>query len=129
MGGRGNKSNISSKSPPLHGVDITTKDGKTTRYYFEQHNGTNFYWANGEMPKPTPLNMPESEFKRRAKSNGATIKKVSKAEIQRSKEARAADRKATNEFLNHYDVSNREMSRGSRANAIQNRANKRIRRH
>lgn len=126
MGGRGSSSNIGGGG--ISGIDVTTRDGETTRYYFKQHNGTNFYWANGEMPKPTPLNMSESEFKRRVKSNGATIQKVSKAEIQRSKESYAADRKATDEFLNHYDVSNREMRRGSRINAIQNRANKRARR-
>lgn len=127
MGGRGSSSGGGGGG--LSGIDVTTRDGETTRYYFEQHNGTNFYRMGiGGIPEPTPLNMSESEFKRRAKSNGATIKKVSKAEIQRSKEARAADRKATNEFLNHHDATNREMSKGSRAAAKVNRANKRARR-
>ena len=110
------------------GLDVT-KDGQTTRYYFSNRNGTNYYQRGiSGTPQPTPLNMSASEFKKRATSNGATVKKLSASERRRDQKAYKADRKATNAFLDKETASNRALSSGSRAAAKSNRANRRRRR-
>lgn len=126
MGGRGGSSGIGTGGNT--GLDVTS-EGQTTRYYFSNRNGTNYYQRGiGGTPEPTPENMSAREFKQRVESNGATTKVVSGTERKRDESTYKADRKATNDFLNRNDVSDRTMSRGSRADAKVNRVNRRRRR-
>ena len=126
MGGRGGSSSFESGGNG-GGLDVT-RDGQTTRYYFTNHNGTNYYQRGvGGLPEPTPNNMSVKEFKQRAQAGGATIKVVSKAERNREEKAYKADRRATNAFLDRETASNRMLSSGSRADAKVNRVNRRRR--
>lgn len=125
MGGRGGSSGIGIGGNS--GLDVT-KDGQTTRYYFSNRNGTNYYQRGiGGMPEPTPMNMSAKEFKQRVESGGATTKAVSVAERNKDKNTYKADRLATNQFLDKETASNRMLSRGSREDAKVNRANRRRR--
>ena len=98
MGGRGSKSGGGGGGS---GVDVT-HNGETTRYYFSEKNGMNYYQRGvGGTPQPTPLNMTVRDFTKRVQANGATVKPVKAAE----QKAYEADRKATNDFLNQADTS------------------------
>ena len=109
------------------GMDVT-KDGQTTRYYFSNRNGTNYYQRGiSGTPQPTPANMSASEFKKRVTSNGATVKGISASERRKDEKAYKADRKATDEFLNNAEF-NRTAAKGSRSDSVNNRANRRRRR-
>lgn len=126
MGGRGGSSGIGSGGSS--GFDVT-RNGETTRYYFSNKNGQHYYQIGiGGVPQPTPLNMSASEFKKRAASNGATVKNISASEMRKDQKAYKADRKATNTFLDKETASNRTLSSGSRADAKVNRVNRRRRR-
>ena len=74
------------------------------------------------------MNMSASEFRKRAVSNGATVKNVSGSERKRDQKAYKADREATSRFLDKETASNRALSSGSRADAKVNRASRRRRR-
>lgn len=126
MGGRGGSSGIGSGGSS--GFDVT-RNGETTRYYFSNKNGRHYYQVGiGGAPQPTPLNISASEFKKRAASNGATVKNISASEMRKDRKAYNADRKATNTFLDRETASNRTLSSGSRADAKVNRVNRRRRR-
>ena len=126
MGGRGGSSGMGKGSGNI-GLDVT-KDGQTTRYYFSNRNGTNYYQRGiSGTPQPTPANMSAKEFKHRVESNGATTRAVSGTERRKDQKAYKADRKATNEFLNIAEF-NRTAAKGSRSDNIDNRANRRSRR-
>ncbi len=126
MGGRGGSSGIGSGGSS--GFDIT-RNGETTRYYFSSKNGQHYYQVGIDgTPQPTPMNMSASEFRKRATSNGATVKNVSGSERKRDQKTYKADRKATNTFLDKETASNRTLSSGSRADAKVNRVNRRRRR-
>lgn len=87
MGGRGGSSGMGGtsggSSERYSGLDVT-KDGETTRYYFTNHKGTNYYQRgiDGKI-EPTPLNMSAKEFKQRVEANGATTKKLSNSVYQK----------------------------------------------
>lgn len=126
MGGRGGSSGIGSNNK---GLDVTTKDGQTTRYYFSNRNGINYYQRGvGGTPQPTPSNISVKEFKQRAESNGAITKVVSGMERRKEQKSYKADREATSRFLDKETASNRTLSSGSRADAKVNRASRRRRR-
>lgn len=126
MGGRGGSSGIGARGNS--GLDVT-KDGQTTRYYFSNRNGTNYYQRGiGGTPQPTPMNMSASEFRRRVEAGGAVTKTVSGAERVKESKAYKSDREATSRFLDRETASNRTLSSGSRADAKVNRANRRKRR-
>lgn len=126
MGGRGGSSGIGSGGSS--GFDVT-RNGETTRYYFSSKNGQHYYQVGiGGTPRPTPMNMSASEFRKRAASNGATVKNVSGSERKRDQKAYKADREATSRFLDKETASNRTLSSGSRADAKVNRVNRRRRR-
>lgn len=100
MGGRGANSWLDD-SIRFTGLDVTGKDGETVRYYFTKNEGTNYYQRGYDgMPRPTPLNISAKEFKRRAESNGATTKPVTKKQYFDSKKAHKAYRKEMDKFLN-----------------------------
>ena len=123
MGGRGGSSSLTKSS----GLDVTI-DGKTTRYYFTKSGGTNYYQRGiGDVPQLTPLNMSAGEFKKRVENNGAVTKNVSAAQKRADERSYKKDRQETNRFLNQNDVSDRDLKRGSRAERIRNRANRRRR--
>lgn len=123
MGGRGGSSSLTKSS----GLDVTI-DGKTTRYYFTKSGGTNYYQRGiGDVPQSTPLNMSAGEFKKRVENNGAVTKNVSAAQKRADERSYKKDRQETNRFLNQNDVSDRDLKRGSRAERIRNRANRRRR--
>lgn len=123
MGGRGGSSSLTKSS----GLDVTI-DGKTTRYYFTKSGGTNYYQRGiGDVPQPTPLNMSSGEFKKRVENNGAVTKNVSAAQKRADERSYKKDRQETNRFLNQNDVSDRDLKKGSRAERIRNRANRRRR--
>ena len=124
MGGRGGSSGIGSGK----GLDVTTKDGQTTRYYFSNRNGTNYYQRGvSGTPQPTPMNMSAKEFKQRVESNGAITKSVSGSERIKEKKAYENYRKEMDDSLNRSSVSDKIMVSGSRADAKVNRANRRRR--
>lgn len=124
MGGRGAASGAGGSG----GLEVT-KDGQTTRYYFESRNGVNYYQRGiGGTPEPTPMNMTAKEFRRRVEAGGASTRGISSAEKAREQKARKAEREATDRFLNIETASNRSLSSGSRAEAKTNRANRRLRR-
>ncbi|WP_368190440.1 hypothetical protein [Blautia sp. 1033sp1_1033st1_G9_1033SCRN_220408] len=126
MGGRGGSSSFKAGGNG-GGLDVT-RDGQTTRYYFTNHNGTNYYQRGVDgMPEPTPNNMTEKEFKRRVEANGAVTKAVSREERSKDEKRYKADRRATNAFLDRETASNRMLSSGSRADAKVNRVNRRRR--
>ena len=109
------------------GMDVT-KDGETTRYYFTSKNGINYYQRGiGGTPEPTPLNMSASEMRRRVQANGASVRSVSPSERAAERKAYKVDKEATKRFLDHHDVSNKIMSRGSRTERTANRVNRRRR--
>ena len=124
MGGRGSSSSFSGKTT---GIDVT-QNGDTTRYYFTNNGGTNYYQRGiSGSPEPTPMNMTAQEFSRRVQTNGATVKSVSAATMRSEQKKYAAERKATNDLLNKHDVQNRSMRKGSRANIVASRVSKRKR--
>lgn len=126
MGGRGGSFGVG-KGGGNTGMDVT-KDGQTTRYYFSNRNGTNYYQRGiSGTPQPTPANITAKEFKQRVESNGATVKNISASERRKDEKAHKADRKATNEFLNNAEF-NRTATKGSRSDRINNQANRRARR-
>lgn len=87
------------------GVDVT-HNGETTRYYFSEKNGMNYYQRGvGGTPQPTPLNMTVRDFTKRVQANGATVKPVTAAAKAAEQKAYEADRKAANDFLNQADTS------------------------
>lgn len=104
MGGRGSSSGMGSKGGAgkikTRGVSVSL-NGETTEYYFHSSEGTNYYQRliDGK-PQPTPNNMTMQEFINRAKSNGASVKKISDQEIKRTKQDYKKDREKTNEWLN-----------------------------
>lgn len=125
MGGRGGSSGIGSGGSS--GFDVT-RNGETTRYYFSSKNGQHYYQIGiGGAPQPTPMNMSASEFRKRAVSNGATVKSISGFERRKDQKAYKADRKATNDFLNTAEF-NRTAAKGSRSDRTNNRVNRRLRR-
>ena len=125
MGGRGGSSGIGAGGNT--GLDVT-RDGNTTRYYFFNRNGTNYYQRGiSGTPEPTPANMSVKEFKQRVESNGATTKAVSLTERRKEQKSYKADREEANRFLDRETASNRALSSGSRADAKVNRANRRRR--
>ena len=125
MGGRGGSSGMGSGGSG--GFDVT-RNGETTRYYFSSKKGQHYYQVGiGGMPQPTPMNMSASEFRKRATSNGATVKSVSASERRKDEKAYKADRKATNEFLNSAEF-NRMAAKGTRSARTNNRVNRRRRR-
>lgn len=63
MGGRGSKSGGGGGGS---GVDVT-HNGETTRYYFSEKNGMNYYQRGvGGTPQPTPLNMTVRDFTKKS---------------------------------------------------------------
>lgn len=123
MGGRGGSSGISNNV----GMAVTAK-GETTHYYFTTRNGTNYYQRGvSGTPEPTPLNMSAKEFRQRVERNGATVATISRAAKQKAEREYRADRKATSNFLNKEDASNKRMASGSRMSAKGNRARRRSR--
>ena len=125
MGGRGGSSGIGSGGSS--GFDVT-RNGETTRYYFSSKNGQHYYQIGiGGAPQPTPMNMSASEFRKRAVSNGATVKSISGFERRKDQKAYKAGRKATNNFLNTAEF-NRTAAKGSRSDRTNNRVNRRLRR-
>lgn len=130
MGGRGGKSGISAKSSGsgYTGLDVTTKDGETIRYYFTSNAGENYYQRGiGGNPEPTPLNMSVKEFRDRVEKSGASVREVSSAERRSDEDDYKRDRASTNKFLNTADVQDRTMKRGSKANRLASRIAKRKR--
>lgn len=126
LGGRGGSSGIGAGGNT--GLDVT-RDGQTTRYYFSNRNGTNYYQRGiSGTPEPTPANMSVKEFKQRVESNGATTKAVSGTERRKEQKSYKADREAANRFLDRETASNRTLSSGSRADAKVNRVIRRRRR-
>lgn len=96
MGGRGGSSGMSGGSggngERYSGLDVT-KDGETTRYYFTNYKGINYYQRgiDGKI-EPTPLNMSAKEFKQRVEANGATTKKLSNSVYQKENKAYIEER-------------------------------------
>lgn len=124
MGGRGGSSGISAKSDNLRrtGLDVTTKGGKTTRYYFTNNAGENYYQRGiGGTPNPTPLNMSAQEFRDRAEKSGASVRQLSSSEILADVRSYTENRTITNRFLNLADVQDRTMKRGTKANRTASR--------
>ena len=127
MGGRGGSSGLEAAGKNS-GLDVT-KDGQTTRYYFTNKNGVNYYQRGiSGTPEPTPMNMSAGEFKQRVERGGAITRAVSGTEHSKEEKAYKADREVTNRFLDRESASNRMLSSGSRAEARVNRANRRRRR-
>lgn len=123
MGGRGANSRL-----PIHtlehGMDVTI-NGETTRYYFTRKNGVNYYQRGIDgMPQPTPLNMPQREFRQRVESNGATTRNISASELRKDLENYKKDRKETNDFLNRNEF-NRTAKKDTRAERNYNRGARR----
>lgn len=82
------------------GVSIT-REGKTTDYYFTKKRNQNYYRRGvGGMPEPTPLNMSKTEFVKRSKASGSTVKAITKSEQTKKEAAYKEDRRETNDFLN-----------------------------
>ncbi len=102
MGGRGSSSGMkgSGGSSKISGLDVTSKNGETTRYYFTSKNGVNYYQRGlSGMPEPTPSNMPAKEFKKRVESNGATTRTVSSKEQHKEQKQYKAGRKSADKLL------------------------------
>lgn len=130
MGGRGGKSGISAKSSGsgYTGLDVTTKDGETTRYYFTSNAGENYYQRGiGGSPEPTPLNMSAKEFRDRVEKSGAAVREVSSSERKSDEDDYKRDRASTKKFLDMADVQNGTMRRGTKANRLASRTAKRKR--
>lgn len=104
MGGRGGSSGMGGNTK-LSGSRVTFKDGTKKAYFFTSKNGTNYYQEgiNG-IPNPTPLNMSEREFKRRVKTNGGKVERISTSEMRKAQKAYKEDRKSTSNFLNAADA-------------------------
>lgn len=106
MGGRGGTSGISPRGGAgsgnkYTGLDVTTKDGETIRYYFTKSDGVNYYQRGVEgMPEPTPMNMSAAEFRKRVESNGAIAKPVTSREQEKDRNISETNRKETDRFLN-----------------------------
>lgn len=123
MGGRGANSRLPIH-PLEHGMDVTI-NGETTRYYFTRKNGVNYYQRGIDgMPQPTPLNMPQKEFRQRVESNGATTRNISASELRKDLENYKKDRKETNDFLNRNEF-NRTAKKDTRAERNYNRGARR----
>ena len=103
MGGRGGSSKSGSSGSggaKWSGVSIT-REGKTTDYYFTKKGNQNYYRRGvGGMPEPTPLNMSKTEFVKRSKASGSTVKAITKSEQTKKEAAYKEDRRETNDFLN-----------------------------
>lgn len=130
MGGRGGKSGISAKSSGsgYTGLDVTTKDGETTRYYFTSNAGENYYQRGiGGSPEPTPLNMSAKEFRDRVEKSGASVREVSSSERRSDENDYKRDREATQKFLDMADRQDKTMKRVTRMERAGNRANRRKR--
>lgn len=88
------------KSGKVTGLQVTTKDGDTTRYYFTKSGNVNYYQRGIDgTPGPTPLNMSPSEFKKRVEANGATTKNISASERSKEEIIKKQKRKAADKFL------------------------------
>lgn len=86
-------------SSRISGLDVTL-NGETTRYYFTQSGGQNYYQRGVDgTPEPTPRNMTAVEFRQRVEQNGATTKTVSEQEKKKEKKRYKAGRKETEKFL------------------------------
>lgn len=101
MGGRGGESGLGKNSIGIRGLDITTTDGETTRYYFAKNGITNYYQKGIDgTPQPTPFNMSMDDFKKRVQSNGAFVREVTSIEQKADEKAYDAQRAQTDAFLN-----------------------------
>lgn len=132
MGGRGGTSGLSPRAGgwtgnKYTGLDVTTKDGETTRYYFTKSDGVNYYQRGiGGMSEPTPMNMSAMEFKRRIEANGGTAKALSNADYERENKAYIEERKNRPDYeLGVGLKDNSAYRRTARKNRIINRAMKR----
>ena len=102
------------------GLDVTL-NGETTRYYFTQSGGQNYYQRGMDgAPEPTPRNMTAVEFRQRVEQNGATVKAVSEQEKKKEMAKSKAYRKEMNDLLNRSTV-NSESRKGTRADRISRR--------
>lgn len=107
-------------SSRISGLDVTL-NGETTRYYFTQSGGQNYYQRGVDgTPEPTPGNMTAAEFRQRVEQNGAAVKTVSEQEKKKEKAKRKAYRKEMNDLLNRSTV-NAESRKGTRADRISRR--------
>ena len=128
MGGRGGKSGISAKSSGsgYTGLDVTTKDGETIRYYFTSNAGENYYQRGiGGTPEPTPLNMSVKEFRDRVEKSGASVRELSSSERRSDENDYKREREATQKFLDMADRQDKTMKRVTRMERVGNRANRR----
>lgn len=132
MGGRGGSSNMSGKSERsgirYSGLDVTTKDG-TTRYYFTNREGTNYYQRgiDGD-PEPTPLNMSAKEFKQRVEANGATTKPLSNSDYQKENKKYMEERRNKPDYeLGVGMKDNRQYRKKARRDRLTTRMMKRKR--
>lgn len=129
MGGRGGSSGISpggGTGNKYTGLDVTTKDGETTRYYFTKSGGVNYYQRGiGGMPEPTPLNMSVKEFRDRVEKSGASVRELSSSERRSDENDYKREREATQKFLDMADRQDKTMKRVTRMERVGNRANRR----
>ena len=123
MGGRGANGGASN----IAGLRVTFQ-GQTSTYYFSRIDGRNYYQRGlSDTPEETPGNVTIKQFRDRVISNGATVQNITISEKKKVEIARAADRKATDEFLDRAYASDKTFVKGSRAERIRNRANRRRR--
>lgn len=87
MCGRGGSSGLNSGAKET--AFSITKDGETTEYKFIREGNQNFIQRGiGGRIEESPLNMSASEFRKRAESNGATVKKMSVSGWNKTEKAR-----------------------------------------
>ena len=125
FGGRGADYGVSGKSA-VPGVSFTDADGKEYKWYFKTNGKNHFYSTSiGGTPKATPNNMSPKQMLEQWKKTTKNVKTISRSEKEKSLKEYKDDRAKTNDFLNREYVSNKHFVKGSRANRITNRVNKR----
>lgn len=110
----------------VNGYNVKTADGTNVDYYFVK-NGDNTYYGTeiNHIDEVTPNNWTEKQMINRIKSNGGTVSQYKEKEIVDKEVARIKDRRATDKFLNESYVQDKTMKKGSKANRIRGRVNKR----
>ena len=126
FGGRGGASGVGGHGVRTVGLDVTI-NGKTTHYIFSNRNGQNYYQRSfGSIPEKTPSNISAKEFEKRASSNGATVKKVNAAEVEKRRKAYLNERNRRPDYeLGVGLKNNRAYTKQARINRLNTRAQRR----
>lgn len=126
MGGRGGSSGMSGTKETAFSV---TMNGETAEYKFTRKGKQNYYQRGiGGHIEETPLNMSASEFRKRAESNGATVKKMSVSSWNKTEKIREIEHANRPDYeLGMGLKDNSAYRKTARKNRIMNRAMKRKR--